>query len=61
MPPGIPQLNGVFERHNRTLLNMVCSMMSLTDFPLLFWGYVLETTAVTLNRAPSKSVDTTPY
>src|SRR6266516_5940724 len=36
-------------------------MMSLTDLPLLFWGYALETTAFTLNRAPSKSVETTPY
>ena len=35
-------------------------MMSLTDLPLLFWGYALETAAFTLNRAPSKSVETTP-
>ena len=36
-------------------------MISLTDFPLSFWGYVLETAAFTLNRAPSKSVETTSY
>ena len=35
--------------------------MSHTDLPLLFWGYTLATTAFTLNRAPSKSVETTPY
>ena len=52
-PPGTPQRNGVSERHNRTLLDMVRSMMSLTDLPLSFWGYALETTAFTLNRAPS--------
>src|SRR3954464_14541145 len=40
---------------------MVRSMMSLTDLPLSFWGYALETSAFTLNRAPSKSVETTPY
>src|SRR5215216_8200518 len=34
MPPGTPQRNGVFERRNRTLLDMVRSMMSLTDLPL---------------------------
>ena len=28
-PPGTPQLNGVPERRNRTLLDMVRSMMSL--------------------------------
>ena len=60
-PPGTPQRNGVSERRNRTLLDMVRSMMSLTDLPLSFWGYALETAAFTLNRAPSKSVDTTPY
>ena len=60
-PPGTPQRNGVSKRPNRTLLDMVRSMMSLTDLPLLFWGYVLKTDAFTFNRAPSKSVETTPY
>ncbi|KAK1610864.1 hypothetical protein QYE76_034537, partial [Lolium multiflorum] len=60
-PPGTPQRNDVSERRNRTLLDMVRSMMSLTDLPLSFWGYALETAAFTLNRAPYKSVETTPY
>ena len=60
-PPGTPQCNGVSERRNRTLLDMVRSMTSLTDLPLSFWGYALETTTFTLNRALSTSVDTTPY
>ena len=59
MPPGTPQHNGVSERLNCTLLDMVRSMMSLTDLPLSF--YALETAAFTLNRAPSKSIETTPY
>ena len=61
MPPGTPQRNGVSERRNRTLLDMVRSMMSLVGLPLSFWGYALETVAFTLNRAPSKSVEMTPY
>ena len=48
MPPGTPQFNRVSERHNRTLLDMVRSKMYLTDLPLLFWGYALETAAFTL-------------
>ena len=60
-PPGTPQRSGVFERHNRTLLDMVRSMMSLIDLPLSFWGYALETATFTLNRAPSKFVEMTPY
>ena len=60
-PPGTPQCNGVSERHNRSLLDIVQSMMSLTDLPLSFWGYALERAAFTLNRAPSKSIEMTPY
>ena len=60
-PPGTPQRYGVSERCNRTLLDMVRSMISLTDLPLSFWGYALQTATFTLNRAPSKSVETTPY
>ena len=36
-------------------------MTSLTDLPLSFWGYALETAAFMLNRAPSKSIETTLY
>ena len=60
-PPRTPQRNGVSERHNRTLLDMVRSMMPLTDLPLSCWCYALETAAFTLNRAPSKSVEMTLY
>ncbi|KAK8661376.1 hypothetical protein V6N13_090981 [Hibiscus sabdariffa] len=35
-PPGTPQWNGVSERRNRTLLDMVRSMMSHTDLPTTF-------------------------
>ncbi|KAL0445517.1 UNVERIFIED_CONTAM: hypothetical protein Slati_1679600, partial [Sesamum latifolium] len=55
-PPGTPQLNGVAEMRNRTLLDMVQSMMSFTELPPSFWGYALEMAAKLLNIAPSKSV-----
>ena len=61
MPPRTTQRNGVSERQNRTLLDIVRSMMSLTDLSLSFWGYTLETATFTLNREPSKSVETTHY
>jgi hypothetical protein len=60
-PPEMPQWNGMSERRNQTLLDMVRSMMSQTDLPMSFWGYALETAVFTLNRVPSKSVDRTPY
>ncbi|KAK8971909.1 hypothetical protein V6N11_027676 [Hibiscus sabdariffa] len=59
-PPGTPQWNGVSERRNRTLLDMVRSMMSHSDLPISFWGHALETAAFTLNHVPSKSVQKTP-
>ena len=60
-PPATPQWNGVSERRNRTLLDMVRSMMSQADLPNSFWGHALETAAFILNRVPSKSVEKTPY
>nr|GEW15659.1 hypothetical protein [Tanacetum cinerariifolium] len=48
-PPYTPQYNGVSERRNRTLLNMVRSMMSLATLPLSFWDYALESVARILN------------
>ncbi|KAL0333060.1 UNVERIFIED_CONTAM: hypothetical protein Scaly_2207500 [Sesamum calycinum] len=60
-PPGTLQLNGVAERRNQTLLDMIQSMMSFTQLPLSFWGYTLETAAKLLNIAPSKIVPQTLY
>ncbi|GJR82291.1 retrotransposon protein, putative, ty1-copia subclass [Tanacetum coccineum] len=45
IPPYTPQHNGVSERRNRTLLNMVRSMMSLITLPLSLWDYALESAA----------------
>ena len=41
-PPGTPQRNGLSERRNRTLLDKVCSMMSLTNLPLSFLGLCIR-------------------
>ncbi|PKI54881.1 hypothetical protein CRG98_024712 [Punica granatum] len=43
----IDELNEVSERRNRTLLDMVQSMMSYADLPILMWGYALQTAWVT--------------
>ena len=59
--PGTPQWNGVSKRRNRTLLDMVRSMMSRTDLPIFLWGYALEIVAFLLNRIPSKAIEKTPY
>ena len=45
-PPETPQRNGVSERRNRTLLDMVQSMMSLTDLPLSFLGLCIRDSCI---------------
>ncbi|GJV03387.1 retrotransposon protein, putative, ty1-copia subclass [Tanacetum coccineum] len=60
-PPYTPQHNGVSERRNHTLLDMVRSMMNLTTLPLSFWDYALESAIRILNMVPTKKVDKTPY
>uniref|UniRef100_A0A2N9EKF5 Integrase catalytic domain-containing protein n=1 Tax=Fagus sylvatica TaxID=28930 RepID=A0A2N9EKF5_FAGSY len=56
-----PQQNGVTERRNRTLLDMVRSMMAQANLPISFWGDALLTAAYILNRVPFQSVSSTPY
>ena len=56
-----PQLNGVSERRNRTLLDMVRSMMGLASLLESFWGYALETLCLLLNNVPSKPINKTSY
>ncbi|KAA0043514.1 gag/pol protein [Cucumis melo var. makuwa] len=58
--PGTPQQNGVSERRNRTLLDMVRSMMSYAQLPSSFWGYAVEIAVHILNNVPSRSVSELP-
>ena len=60
-PLATPQHNGVAERRNRTLLDMVRSIMSMSELSISFWAYTLETTVYLLNRVPTKSIPNTPY
>jgi hypothetical protein len=59
--PGEPQQNGVAERRNRTLMDMVRSMLSYSTLPIGLWMEALKTAIHILNRVPSKSVSKTPY
>ncbi|WKA02042.1 hypothetical protein VitviT2T_020282 [Vitis vinifera] len=59
--PGTPSQNGVAERRNRTLKDMVRSMISHSTLPESLWGKAIKTTVYILNRVPSKAVAKTPY
>ncbi|TKC11876.1 hypothetical protein FA727_23745, partial [Robertmurraya kyonggiensis] len=59
--PGDPQQNGVAERRNRTLMDMVRSMIGYSTLPESLWMEALKTAIYILNRVPSKAVPKTPY
>ena len=59
--PGTPQQNGVAERQNRTLMDMVRSMINNSSLPKSLWIYSLKTAVYLLNRIPSKAVPKTPF
>lgn len=57
-----PQQIGVAERKNRTILNMVRSIVKGKYFPRNFWAETVLCAVYLLNRCPTKSVNfKTPY
>ena len=56
-----PQQNGVAERKNRTIMNLVRSMLSEKYIPREFWPEVVNWCVHVLNRSPTLAVkDLTP-
>ncbi|GJZ25653.1 retrovirus-related pol polyprotein from transposon TNT 1-94, partial [Tanacetum coccineum] len=55
--PYSPQQNEVVERKNRTILNMVRSMLESKKMPNEFWAEAVDCAVYLLNRCPSKSLD----
>jgi transposase InsO family protein len=54
--PYTPQSNGVAERINRTLLEMMRSMLYQANLPSRFWTYALDTAVYLKNRLPHASI-----
>jgi hypothetical protein len=59
--PDDPQQNGVAEKHNRTLMDMVRSMLSYSTLPISLWMEDLKIAVHILNRVLSKLVPKIPY
>jgi hypothetical protein len=55
------QQNGVAERQNYTLMDMVRSMLSYSDLPVKLWMEALKTVVHILNWVPNKSIPKSPY
>ena len=54
-------MNGVAERQNRMLKDMVRSMISHSNLPESLLGEALKTAAYILNRIPTKAIAKTRY
>ncbi|GJY70629.1 zinc finger, CCHC-type containing protein [Tanacetum coccineum] len=59
--PYTPQQNGISERKNRVLKEMVNSMLSYSGLSQGFWGEAMLTACYLLNRVPNKRNKITPY
>ncbi|GJS73292.1 putative zinc finger, CCHC-type containing protein [Tanacetum coccineum] len=59
--PGNPHQNGVAERRNLTLMDMVRGMLANSNIPKFLWTETLKTVVHILNRVTSKYVPKTPY
>lgn len=59
--PGILQQNGIVEMRNRTIMDMVRSMISHSSLLEFMWGDALKTSVYILNQVPSKSMPKIPY
>ena len=60
-PPYSPQSNGVAERKNRTLKDMVNAMLISSGLSQNMWGEAILTANYLLNKVPRKKEDKTPY
>jgi hypothetical protein len=58
---GEPQQNGVAERRNHTLMDMVRNMLSYSTLLIGLWMEALKIAIHILNRVPSKSVSKMSY
>ena len=54
--PGSPHQHGVAERRNRTLMDMVRSMISNSSLSSSLWSEALKTDVYVLNAVPTKAV-----
>ena len=60
-PPYSPQSNGVAERKNRTLTDLVNAMLDTAGLSKAWWGEALLTSCHVLNRVPNNNKEKTPY
>ena len=55
--PKCPEQNGTAERQNRTLMEMVRSMLASSKLPRRFWAEALNTATYLRNRCPTRALE----
>jgi transposase InsO family protein len=60
-PSYSPQLNGVAKRKNRTLTDLVNSILDTLGLSKEWWGETILTTCHVLNHVPIKNKEITPF
>ena len=55
--PKTPELNGLAERMNRTIMERVRSMLAHAKLPKTFWAEALSTATYVINRSPLVPLD----
>jgi hypothetical protein len=60
-PPYSPESNGIVERKNRTVTDLVNSMLDTAGLSKAWWGEAVLTSCHVLNKVPNKNQDQTPY
>ena len=59
--PYSPQQNGVAERENRTLKDMMNAMLISSGLPQNLWGEAILSANYILNKLPKKKTNKTSY
>ncbi|CAN1732007.1 Copia protein, partial [Linum perenne] len=59
--PYCPQQNGIAERKNRTLNDMMNAMLLSSGLPNEMWGEAILSATKILNRVPHKALNKTPF
>jgi transposase InsO family protein len=59
--PYTPQQNGLAERHNRTILESLRTILKDSGFGYRFWSDIVKVSTLTLNQIPAHKSKKSPF